>query len=274
MGKYLINIYNIINERVSTDKMVIYKDIMDSLENIKKGEGEINIFCYLKDMINKDKRLRFLMGIEKLDMDMEKKKMIEIVNYMVLNNGEIKKIKNFDIVQNNIEKIKLIGREEMMRKDLEEERFICEKEIEKADNDVIKIKYITRLVYMFNLMEEEIDRKEKYMEKDLENIIIESREEDENTIRNELDLLNNVLKKKLSKEEMRNLEIKKCIYNGVELSHEQLVEELMYHMFPEYMKEKNIEDTLEDVYEIETNIVTIKRSEGGNIKIKKVMKNE
>lgn len=267
--KYLINIYNIINERVSTDKLIIYKDIKLMLKKIESNEkDELNLFCYLKDMLDSNNRLNFLMEIEQLDIEEEKKRGIEIVNYMVLNNGEIKKIKNFDIVKNNIERISNIGIEEMRKSDLEKERNICEREIERNDDEIKKLCLIVRLVCMFNLMEEEIDNKGEVMEKDLENIVVKEREKEMEIIKNEFDLLNNMLRKKLGREELKNLEVLECKYNGVEIGHGELVEELMSHMFPEYLREKNIEDTLEDTYEIETNYVKIKREEGGNIMIK------
>lgn len=269
----IINIYNIINNNVVSDKIKICFSLNEILEEIKRGKEEI--FCYLSDMINNENRLDFLLGIKNLEIDESMKKDLVLVNYMILNNGIIKRIKDFDIVKKNIEKISSVGLDELKDKNLEEERGKCEREIEDKNNaNSVKMSYIVRLTSLFNLMKKEIDNKEEDILNDLSMNIIEEREKELNEnskiIRTELDIINNTIKNNLERDEIEKLEIIKCVYNDIEISHEELLKELLSHVFPEYITEKNIEDTLEDTYEIETNYLKIKRIEGGEILIKKI----
>lgn len=279
MDKYIVNIYNIINIRVVSEDIKIYDnldDMIKTIENINPMDEELILFCYLKDMVDMNKRMKFLMDIEKCSLNMEIKKKLELNNFMILNNGNVSKIREFSIVSDNLEKIENIGIEDLKNRDLKIERDLCEKEISNKENDdLTRICYTVRLTNLFNLMEERFDNNKDEMLNDLEDNIIEIREKNleknmkNKIMKNEFDIINEAIKSNLKKNEIENLEILKCVYNGEEISHEELINELLSHVFPEFLKEKNIEDTLDDVYEINTNYLTIKRVEGGELLIKR-----
>jgi hypothetical protein len=108
------------------------------------------------------------------------------------------------------------------------------------------------------------------MENNLKETIIKNRrkivEEEEKEIKNEFELLEKQVQNSLCGK--CDLKINNCKYNGIDLSYDELVEELYSHKFPQYMTEKNIQDTLDDEYEIDSNYFYIKRTKGGNINIK------
>lgn len=270
---YNVYIYNIINDKVMTDKIVIYNNLNIILEKIVEMKNDIEVFVYLKDMLDLEKRLQFLMNIENLEMDEEIKKKLILVNYMILNDGSIKKIKNFDIVKNNLEKIKSIGIESLGNiENLEQEKIICEEKINDKNTTILeKMRYIVRLTSIYGKMENEVDKKKTEMLETLEKEIIKEREKfiENKVMKNEFDIINNAIRENLEGDKIDSLEIEKCIYNGVEISHSELVEELISHVFPEYLTQKNIEDTYEDWYEVDMNYMKIKRLVGGEIIIEK-----
>ena len=107
------------------------------------------------------------------------------------------------------------------------------------------------------------DNKEEFQENMVQDIIASREEEYGDDIRNELDALNKILSD--NKMTVENCKIEKCIYNGKDISLEQLVSKLLTHIYPQFLSQINIKDTLDDEYSIETSIGTIKRVKGGNI---------
>ena len=68
-----------------------------------------------------------------------------------------------------------------------------------------------------------------------------------------------------------DIEFKRCVYNGKEISQEDMLNTLESHVLPAYLKPQvNIMDTLDDSYRIETNKMVIVRDQGGEIHAKKL----
>ena len=111
---------------------------------------------------------------------------------------------------------------------------------------------------------EEVTSDETYNEI-LRNTIKEIREEEEENVTNELEMVNQLLKNTLGSND--DIQIESATYNGEEVEAPDITYKLSTHMLPEYLTQVDIRQTLDDEYTIVTNKCIIKRSKGGNIEI-------
>lgn len=262
-----INLYCIINNnRIASEKVPVYNDITKLFESIKNNKKNDNIirFLYLDLILDNEKRKQLMINI--FD-EINNQEMI-IKYYLVITDGRIIGIKSFDTLKDNIDEIKNLGYESVKKevnKDNIEEKI--EEYNNKIENSTEPIDYIKNIVYLGSIYEiynEEIEKYKKKMNDDLIDIVKNTREElieeDRKAIKNEYDLLNDQVEKVLNGR--KGLKITSCSYNGKDITYDELIEELFSHKFPAYMTEKNIMDTLNDEYVIETNYITIVRSNG------------
>lgn len=122
----------------------------------------------------------------------------------------------------------------------------------------------------YDLTEAIIDNNKEDLSEKITEEIKSTREEYENTEdpENEWELVNRQVEALLKDD--KDIEIKKCTYNGEEIEYNDLVERLMSHVFPQFITQIDIRDTLDDNYIIETDKCKIIRSIGGQIRVEKV----
>lgn len=196
--------------------------------------------------------------------------------YLITSNGEIFLINQFNKISENIEYFNEVYNEYLL-KDFEKYQLENEKrekeiknsfdknnllEFNKAIENIVLSQYVGDC--LSKVMNKNIDdNQEEFQENMVQDIITSREEEYDDDIRNELDALNKVLSE--NQMTVENCKIEKCIYNGQDISIEQLVSKLLTHIYPQFLTQINIKDTLDDEYSIETSIGTIKRVKGGNI---------
>lgn len=134
-----------------------------------------------------------------------------------------------------------------------------------------KLEYIQTAVkitsiYLLTQQELDIDSNNEEAQEQIRNTIKKIREENEDEIQNELDMVNKVIQDSLP-EDHDALQIKSCTYNGQKMDPDELIRKLAFHMLPAFMTQVNILDTLDDSYTIVTSYGTIVReSKTGKIK--------
>lgn len=94
------------------------------------------------------------------------------------------------------------------------------------------------------------------------------KEEEEAEIENELDMVNSLIKSTFPNN-TEPIQIESCKYNNEDISPREITTKLSTHYLPQYITQVDITKTLNDTYEIVTNLGIIERSKGGNITIKK-----
>lgn len=109
---------------------------------------------------------------------------------------------------------------------------------------------------IFSIIEKSLEDNKEEIKRDSIDAIIKERK-DNFEIKTELDYLNNMIENCIKDKE--GLEIEECYYNGKPIDSEDILYELQTHYFPNYITQKNIEDTLSDYYCIKTNKGTILR---------------
>jgi len=222
---------------------------------------------------------RYLRMTDEVDNDFDK--------YILLPNGELKKVSNIEMVRKNKNAIvsKVL---DSMKEDgsVTNGDYITRKMNDRdrlaslvKDNPDFKLEYISTCIQLTSAYIitgsklDEIKNDEKANE-EIMNVIREERkkeieqEESEKEIANELDLVNAMIKEVLPEDKRDNLQIESCSYNDESVEPSEITTKLSNHMLPEFMTQVNILDTLEDHYEIVTNTCIITRSKGGEITIK------
>lgn len=198
--------------------------------------------------------------------------------YLILPEGETFLVNNFDKINNYLDYIVSSSKEKMLNQldKFSQRRMEMSKNIVPFDDakslDSLnhrKYNYIIAdyLEYsLTNIINKNMDENKDEYQEEMINDIIESREEEYgDEIRNELDLVNKIMVE--NDINMNNSEVLSCKYNGEELSPEEISEKLHSHTFPQYITQINIQDTLDDEYDIVTSKGTIHRSKGGKISI-------
>ena len=109
------------------------------------------------------------------------------------------------------------------------------------------------------------DNKDKYQEEMVQSLVKSRDEEYGDEIKNELDLVNKVMVE--NDINMANSEVLSCKYNGKDISVDDICLKLHSHTFPQYLTQINIQNTLDDEYDIVTSNGTIHRSKGGKISL-------
>lgn len=272
---------------LSTDSLVkvLKKRIEDfnitTTNNGDSKDKDINIVSYsnFSFIQNNNVRIELAKKIKELLDDIFKnddKIFFTLKFYLVTPNGEIFIINDFKKISQNIDYLNDVY-DGYLLKDFEKYQLENEKrekeikipfnknnllEFNKAIENFVLSQYVGEC--LSKVMNKNIDdNKEEFQEDMVQDIIASRKEEYGNDIRNELDALNKILLDKQMTVE--NCKIKKCIYNGKEITIEQLVSKLLTHIYPQFLTQVNIKDTLDDEYSIETSIGTIKRVKGGNI---------
>ena len=222
---------------------------------------------------------RYLRMTDEVDNDLDK--------YILLPNGELKKVSNIEMVRKNKDAIvskvldsmkendSVINGDYITRKMNDRDRLASLVK----DNPDFKLEYISTCIQLTSAYIitgsklDEIKNDEKANE-EIMNVIREERkkeieqEESEKEIANELDLVNAMIKEVLPEDKRDNLQIESCSYNDESVEPSEITTKLSNHMLPEFMTQVNILDTLEDHYEIVTNTCIITRAKGGEITIK------
>lgn len=188
--------------------------------------------------------------------------------YLISLSGNVLQINNYKAnymnILNNIDNIKAISKEQV-KEDLDKYRDL--------GNELIHLDYSTNTVdcirgsviksTYYSICSDKIDDNSESIVDDIADIVKEEREDEikKNPIRNELDMVNQVVKTYLYKdgESMDTLEIQQCTYNGIEINPNDLITKLYSHTMPEYLEQIDIRTTLNDTYTIKTNMGDIYR---------------
>lgn len=203
--------------------------------------------------------------------------------FLVAPDSSCYKIVDFDKIISNIDSIKTKVKEKLMNnyekyRDQMEAEEKDQKNLEITVDDISKyssnvLSYVKTSYLGYNLskvMNKYIDDNEDTIQEGINKSILDARMEDaDNTVKNELDLINKIMLDHGLNANNKDAEVKKCIYNGEEIDINKLVSLLYSYTFPEYITQVNIQDTMEDTYEIQMNGYTLKRAKGGKISITK-----
>lgn len=286
-----INFYGLMsNKRIQSERVPIYYDLnsiirtmqeqFKSLITVKDQEYVYN-YCFPYMLFKPEtERYVFLSQIygvfppvvtEELKSD---DSLFKLKTYLITPNGKCLLVTNMKTVVDSFSYI-----EEQGINKLREDDRTGVKKLEQLQDEMIALKdnrpttkdYMiatTVLAYVYQLIDEDIERNRVKIQADMNASIKQVREENDE-IRNELDILNHQLKNVFNKPgELDDDEFEYCIYNGKEITQEEMVELLSTHVLPEYLiPQVDINDTLDDSYRIETKKAIIVRSEGGGLKI-------
>ena len=236
--------------------------------------NDIVIFTYLDAIKDPESRSRLFVNImEESNKIYNGKEEIEIENRLILPNGNLMNIKEFDKVIKNKDKIESIYIKEV-KENLNS--YDTEKILKEADNvnqdKVYSMCQSVLAAYVFYLIDKDIEDNRKQYQDKLVTEIKEERIASNKQVENELDMINDTINSMFpdGKDRM-DIEFKRCVYNGKEISQEDMLNTLESHVLPEYLKPQvNIMDTLDDSYRIETNKMVIVRDQGGEIHAKKL----
>ena len=261
--KKRIEDFNITTTNTNSEDEGINLVAYSNFSFIKNNDARIELARKIKDLLD-----------EKFKND--DKIFFTLKFYLITSNGEIFLIKQFNKISENIDYFNEVYNEYLL-KDFEKyqlENEQREKEIKnsfdknnllefnKAIENIVLSQYVGEC--LSKVMNKNIDdNQEEFQENMVQDIIASREEEYGDDIRNALDALNKVLSE--NQMTVENCKIKKCIYNGQDISIEQLVSKLLTHIYPQFLTQINIKDTLDDEYSIETSIGTIKRVKGGKI---------
>ena len=188
--------------------------------------------------------------------------------------GEIFIINDFEKISNNIEYLNQSYNEEIMNNFEQYQKENEEKEKNKKSllnitnleeynkelENIVISQYVGEC--LSRVINKNIDEnKDEFQECLIQDIISTREEEYGNELKNELDLLNKILAKNDMTE--KNCKIESCTYNGTEISIEDLVSKLLTHVYPRFLTQININDTLDDKYIINTSKGKIIRDRNG-----------
>lgn len=286
-----INFYGLMpNKRIQSERIPIYQDLASILTSMQqqfksittvKDKDYVYNYCFpflLLKPVNE--RVVFFARIHDVFPSTVEEELKEddssfqLKAYLITPLGQCFLVKDWQKVIDNLEVI-----ESRAIKQLREDDRNGTKKLEQLQDEMVALKdnrpttkdfmiATTVLGYVYQLIDEDIERNREKLQADMNASIKQLREENEE-VRNELDILNYQLKHVFTKpNELDDDEFEYCIYNGKELSQEEMVELLSTHVLPEYLiPQVNINDTLNDSYRIETKKAIIVRSEGGGLKI-------
>ena len=271
-------------KEITSDSIPIYRGngdhIVKIIEKIKENyqKDELDIPLYMDEYSKENNRVSFLLTIS--DYLDEEDNDAEVSQYFVLPYGQITKIKDFDKLSKSVQTL-CDNYLESLTKDIDSTKSILSKDEAKfsaldpnPDIDLNKkLCLLTEMGFCYAAIQAYMNDHEEEIQDSFNDAIKESREEaiEEEEIRTELDMINSSIKSILKdKKEFENEEFVRCIYNQHEISQIDMIEELSSHYVPEYMpKIKNINDTLDDEYEIETTHLIITRDIGGGLRLKR-----
>ena len=286
-----INLYGLMpNRRIQSERVSIYYDLnsiirameeqFKSLTTAKDQEYVYN-YCFPYLLFRSDIERSIFLGhipgafpLIVSDELADDDSLFKLKTYLITPDGKCFLVMDYRMVVNNLSYIE----EQGINKIKEDDRTGIKK-LEQLQDEMIALKdnrpttkdYMiatTVLAYVYQLIDEDIERNRVKLQAEMNASIKQVREENDE-IRNELDILNHQLKNVFNKPgELDDDEFEYCIYNGKELTQEEMVDLLSTHVLPEYLiPQVDINDTLEDSYRIETKKAIIVRSSGGGLKI-------
>ena len=290
-----INFYGLMpNPRIQSEAVPIYQaldDIITSMiERFKDitdaNDDQVFNFCFsFKLLENVEDRVRFFSKIYNVfpkeieEQLKEDNSLFQLKTYLITPNGKVLFVKDFDKVFANFEFIEKQAIDSIKNddengikklEDFRDEMILIKEKNPDTKNFMIAT---TVLGYIYELINEDIETHREDLQSKMMASIKHVREEAEENaeIRNELDILNKQIKNVLKDpNERQEDEFQYCMYNGEEVSQEEIVNILTSHVLPEYLiPQIDINETLEDTYRIETNKLIITRESGGALKIKR-----
>lgn len=255
------------------------KDFNLSLENLQSSTNtyDIDIFSNFSFIRNYNIRLELVNEIKVLLEGFFNSKELSGFNlkfHLINPIGEIFIINDFEKISHNIESLNqfyneyIIDNFERFQKENEEreknKKSLLNITNLREYNEELKNIVISQYVgeCLSRVMNNNIDEnKNEFQECLIQDIISTRKEEYGDDIKNELDLLNKILAKNDMTE--KNCKIENCTYNGADISIEDLVSKLLTHVYPEFLTQININDTLDDKYIINTSKGKIIRDRNG-----------
>ena len=248
------------------------KNIQEALD---KNENKAIVFVDYNLMKDDSTRLVFLTNLVGLFPDEYKEKEnIVIENSLVTPTGKVIKIDDYDKVSQIIDLLYDKEVEELKKEyggdDISKDEVIgiLTKEESNSESNLDSVKASIKMEFIMKLLDNFIEENKEELQESFLDAMIHNPEIDNDIPKTELELVNieitNILK-----DEAKDLQFQECRYNGKVISQEELLNELNSHVFPQFLTQKNINDTLDDEYRIETDKLTIIREPGGALHLKR-----
>ena len=289
-----VNMYGLMpNKRIQNENLPIFRSVEHLLDGMREELKKItNIyeeqsfsFAFPIEVIKDyETRVRVFASIPNMILDEEAKAALirdgskfQMRTYLILPYGEAMLIKNFDKIYNNLDKIEEIGinkikdNENTKKETFEQfrDRMLRLRNEGSTVGEIMRA--TTGLAYVYELIDNFIEDHRTELQNNMYASIKQVREEQEENaeLSTELEMINKHAKTVL-KDDVDD-DFLQCIYNGEEITQEEMIKRLDSHMlYKEDVENDNqvyIEDTLDDEYRIETKKLIITRDYGGKIKI-------
>ena len=289
-----VNMYGLMpNKRIQNENLPIFRSVEHLLDGMREELKKItNIyeeqsfsFAFPIEVIKDyETRVRVFASVPNMIIDEEAKAALirdgskfQMRTYLILPYGEAMLIKNFDKIYNNLDKIEEIGinkikdNENTKKETFEQfrDRMLRLRNEGSTVGEIMRA--TTGLAYVYELIDNFIEDHRTELQNNMYASIKQVREEQEENaeLSTELEMINKHAKTVL-KDDVDD-DFLQCIYNGEEITQEEMIKRLDSHMlYKEDVENDNqvyIEDTLDDEYRIETKKLIITRDYGGKIKI-------
>ena len=272
-----------LNTNDFANSLKTYLDNFKELEDLDSLNDSIYLFSLYSKVSDQETRAEIISEIYTTVTNKYEEKDLKdnfiIKFYLILPEGESFLISNFDKINEHIDYINSSSKEKMLKEldkynDLRIERS---KELSPFAQPGISLSELNKRKYDFattdyleyslsEIMNKNMDEnQDKYEEEMVQSLVKTRNEEYGDDIKNELDLVNKIMVD--NDINMNNSEIVSCKYNGEDISVDDICLKLHSHTFPQYLTQINIQDTLDDEYDIVTSNGTIHRSKGGKISL-------
>lgn len=290
-----VNMYGLMpNDRIQNENVPIYRSIEELYKGmrsvfslIKEIHGDqLYSFSFPIDIIKSpEDRVRLFASVPSMITNEEVRSallrfgdLFQMKTYLILPNGEVLLIKDFNKIYDNLSTIenlyiqKLKDNDSSKRETFEQfrDRMLQIRNNASTVKDIMRA--TTGLAYIYELIDQFIEDHRVDLQNKMMLSIKEIRQEQEENalLSTELDILNKHAKTILKNDDLDD-KFLQCIYNGEEISQEDMISKLSNHMIyrEDVINEDQIfiEDTKEDEYRIDTEKLLIVRECGGNIKI-------
>ena len=289
-----VNMYGLMpNKRIQNENLPIFRSVDHLLDGMREElkkitniyEEQMFSFAFPIEVIKSyETRVRVFASVPNMILDEEAKAELirdgskfQMRTYLILPYGEAMLIKNFDKIYDNLDKIEEIGinkikdNENTKKETFEQfrDRMLRLRNEGSTVGEIMRA--TTGLAYVYELIDNFIEDHRTELQNNMYASIRQVREEQEENeeLSTELEMINKHAKTVL-KDDVED-DFLQCIYNGEEITQEEMIEKLSNHMlYKEDVKNDDqvfIEDTLDDEYRIETKKLIITRDFGGKIKI-------
>ena len=289
-----VNMYGLMpNKRIQNENLPIFRSVDHLLDGMREElkkitniyEEQMFSFAFPIEVIKSyETRVRVFASVPNMIIDEEAKAALirdgskfQMRTYLILPYGEAMLIKNFDKIYNNLDKIEEIGinkikdNENTKKETFEQfrDRMLRLRNEGSTVGEIMRA--TTGLAYVYELIDNFIEDHRTELQNNMYASIKQVREEQEENaeLSTELEMINKHAKTVL-KDDVDD-DFLQCIYNGEEITQEEMIKRLDSHMlYKEDVENDNqvyIEDTLDDEYRIETKKLIITRDYGGKIKI-------